>query len=185
MSTPICTNIKIDLVNDATLQCSSGNHGGCSLTHETVPNLFGIKATPYWQQQSGQMVLIKCHWHDGLSFRKKNCILANSIYDNDDCSPNKTPISCKLRANLTNINRIFALCLKHKSFLSVCCFCVTLSVREVSMEGKWRFLPPEQGRAPAGTQHASCAPLVKSCWWISSISTTMARSSAGDTTLSF
>lgn len=53
------------------------------------------------------------------------------------------------------------------------------------MEGKWQFLPPEQGRAPAGTQHASCAPLVKSCWWILSISTTMARSSVEDTTLSF
>lgn len=57
----------------AALQCSSGNHGGwylrgCSLTHETVPNLFRIKETPYWQQQSGQMALIKCHPHECCGF---------------------------------------------------------------------------------------------------------------------
>lgn len=50
--------------------------------------------------------------------------------------------------------------------LIICCFCLTISVEEASMEGKWQFLPPEQDRAPAGTQHALCVPHAKSCWWI-------------------
>ena len=64
-------------------------------------------------------------------------------------------------------------------------FVLDCSAAEASTEGRWPFLPPEQGRAPAGTQRALSAPRVKSCWWIWSISTKMARLSAEDTTLSF
>lgn len=144
---------------------------GHFLTHKNRCQLFlekeiSLLATAVWTV--GMIFVV---------FKEKNCTLTKSKLKSD-CFPSKHlfPFSAN--------NRIYALHVVNIN-LTVCCFCLTLSVEEESMEGKWRSLLPEPGPAPAGTQLALCVPLVKSFLWTLSISTTTARSFVEDTTPSF
>lgn len=146
----------------------------CSLLFWDKKNLpTGNSSSDRWSSSSR---------HDCCCFPTEK-LHSGQINSNRDCFPSETPISFKLSTISAN-NGIFAPQV-FKINLTVCCFCLTLSVEEASTEGKWRFSPPEQGRAHAGTQRALCAPLAKSCSWTLSISTTTARSSVEDTTPSF
>lgn len=58
-------------------------------------------------------------------------------------------------------------------------------VKRISTVERWQCLLREQALALAGTQHALLATPVMNSWWTSSISTTMAISTAADIMQSF